>query len=140
MWPCLSVRGAGDRPDSAITAARESARRKNKSFAQYTGVLSSGRPYRLGLEPAFFAPAGRMRHPQGVRDDSLLERYLNTSNLTGTRPSGNRRRAWNFDGKAELAGYSAASACNELGFAAETMKSWMRGTISDLKREPLNTP
>ena len=121
-------------------------RRQGKRSAQkqiicpiYRGQ-ASGRPYRLGLEPAFFAPAGRMRHPQGVRDDSLLERYLNTSNLTGTRPSGNRRRAWNFDGKAELAGYSAASACNELGFAAETMKSWMRGTISDLKREPLNTP
>lgn len=40
----------------------------------------------------------------------------------------------------ENALYSAARACNELGFAAETMKSWMRGTISDLKREPLNTP
>lgn len=36
--------------------------------------------------------------------------------------------------------YSAARACNELGFAAETMKSWIRGMISDLKREPLNTP
>src|SRR5258708_39709045 len=83
-WPCLSVRGARVRPDSAITAARESARRKNKSFAQYTGVLVSGRPYRLGLEPQFFAPAGRMRHPQGVRTDSLLDRFLITSNLEGT--------------------------------------------------------
>jgi hypothetical protein len=81
-----------------------------------------------------------MRHPQGVRDDSLLERYLNTSNLAGTYPLPEPRHALNFDGKAEMQDYSAASARNELGFAAETMKSWMRGTISDLKREPLNTP
>ena len=172
MWPCLSVRGAGVRPDSAITAARESARRKNKSFAQYTGVLGSGRPYRLGLEPHFFAPAGRMRHPQGVRPDSLLERYLNTSNLAATCPRRRLRQGLNFrresrkthqnrsDGvetvldscfdafslrepvatSLENAIYSAARACNDVGFAAETMKSWMRGTISDLNRDPLNTP
>jgi hypothetical protein len=36
--------------------------------------------------------------------------------------------------------YSAATASKDLGFAAETMKSEMRGTISDLNREPLNTP
>src|SRR2546430_17682029 len=36
--------------------------------------------------------------------------------------------------------YSAANASNDFGLAADIMKSEMRGTISDLKREPLNTP
>jgi len=33
----------------------EIARRKNKSFAQYTGVQAPVRPYRLGLRVEFFA-------------------------------------------------------------------------------------
>jgi hypothetical protein len=33
------------RPDSAISAASEIARRKNKSFAQYTGGGAIIRPY-----------------------------------------------------------------------------------------------
>ena len=121
-------------------------RRQGKRSAQkqiicpiYSGLVS-GRPYRLGLEPAFFVPAGRMRHPQGLRADSLLQSYLITANLEGNRPCRSARRVRFFDGKAEKAGYSAARACNDVGFAAETMKSWIRGTISDLKREPLNTP
>ncbi len=32
------------------------------------------------------------------------------------------------------------SASNDFGFAADIMKSVMRGTISERKREPLNTP
>ena len=36
--------------------------------------------------------------------------------------------------------YSAAAANFGFMFADDTMKSEMRGTISDLKREPLNTP
>jgi hypothetical protein len=36
--------------------------------------------------------------------------------------------------------YSAAAANDAFGFAADIMKSEMRGTISDLNREPLNTP
>ena len=36
--------------------------------------------------------------------------------------------------------YSAARLKTDFGFAADIMKSLMRGTISDLKREPLNTP
>ena len=77
-------------------------RRHGKRSAQkqiicpiYRG-LASGRPYRLGLEPAFFAPTGRMRHPQEVRHDSLLECYLNTSNLTGTRPFRSLRQGLRF--------------------------------------------
>ena len=36
--------------------------------------------------------------------------------------------------------YSAAKASVGFMFAADIMKSEMRGTISDLKREPLKTP
>ena len=36
--------------------------------------------------------------------------------------------------------YSAAATNTGFLFAADNMKSEMRGTISDLKREPLNTP
>ena len=77
-------------------------RRQGKRSAQkqiicpiYSG-LASGRPYRLGLEPAFFAPAGRMRHPQGVRADSLLQSYLNTTNLEGTCPRRSSREGQAF--------------------------------------------
>jgi hypothetical protein len=40
----------------------------------------------------------------------------------------------------EAAIYSAAAANEGFTFADDTMKSEMRGTISDLKREPLKTP
>jgi hypothetical protein len=40
----------------------------------------------------------------------------------------------------KIEAYSAAAAKADFGFADDTMKSEMRGTISDLKREPLNTP
>jgi hypothetical protein len=36
--------------------------------------------------------------------------------------------------------YSAAATSEGFRFADETMKSEMRGTISDLKRDPLKTP
>jgi hypothetical protein len=39
-----------------------------------------------------------------------------------------------------IGGYSAAAANEGFGFAADIMKSEIRGTISDLKREPLKTP
>ena len=74
---------------------------------------------------------------QNLRLRSLLENYQNTANLTGTRA---HREALHRHGKPEKAAYSAASASEAFGFAVEIMKSWMRGTISDLKREPLNTP
>jgi hypothetical protein len=45
--------------------------------------------------------------------------------------------AWNAW---EAAVYSAAAANEGFTFADDTMKSEMRGTISDLKREPLKTP
>ena len=36
--------------------------------------------------------------------------------------------------------YSAAAGTEGFAFAADSMKSEMRGTISDLNREPLKTP
>ena len=39
---------------------------------------------------------------------------------------------------ADIEGFTATS--DGFRFAADTMKSQMRGTISDLKREPLKTP
>ena len=39
-----------------------------------------------------------------------------------------------------LVRHSAAAASDSFGRAADNMKSEMRGTISDLNREPLNTP
>ena len=45
--------------------------------------------------------------------------------------------AWLYRPKAA---YSAASASLDFGFAAEIMKSVMRGMVSERKREPLNTP
>jgi hypothetical protein len=40
----------------------------------------------------------------------------------------------------EISAYSAAVTNFGFGFAADNMKSEIRGTISDLNREPLNTP
>jgi hypothetical protein len=39
-----------------------------------------------------------------------------------------------------IGAYSAAAPREAFAFADDTMKSEMRGTISDLKREPLKTP
>ena len=87
-------------------------RRQGKRSAQkqiicpiYRG-LASGRPYRLGLEPAFFAPARRMRHPQEVRIDSLLQSYLNTANLAGTQARRRLRRDLNFRRESRKRGWS----------------------------------
>ena len=124
-------------------------RRQGKRSAQkqiicpiYRGS-GPARPYRLGLEPTFFARSGRMNPTQKLRSDSLLESYLNTANLARIWAAQPRRRRPKFRILADIArfrAYSAAKASSDLGFADETMKSWMRGTISDLKREPLNTP
>ena len=74
-------------------------RRQGKRSAQkqiicpiYRG-WQPGRPYRLGLDPRFFAPAGRMSAPQSLRGDSLLESYPNTANLAELSSAGTRRRS-----------------------------------------------
>ena len=64
---------------------------------------------------------------QGVTGRSNRQRYLD---LKPTIPRRNR----------EIDAYSAAVANLAFGFADDIMKSEMRGTISDLKREPLKTP
>jgi hypothetical protein len=51
-------------------------------------------------------------------------------------PSGRRIRIESC----QIAAYSAAKTNEGFTFAADIMKSEMRGTISDLKREPLKTP
>ena len=88
--------GSKSRPDSAITAARESARRKNKSFAQYTGVWRPGDPTDWGWNRLFSPPPKRMQHPQGMRLDLLLQSYLNTANLAGSRPRRSLRQGVDF--------------------------------------------
>lgn len=117
-------------------------RRHGKRSAQkqiicpiYRGWVAA-RPYRQGLEPEILACLRRMRPPQGVRVDSLLEGYLITANLV--RPGAFPTNRFSTESP-KYAAYSAAARI-DLGFAAEIMKSWMRGKISDLKREPLNTP
>src|SRR2546423_14682219 len=66
-WPYLLVRGSGVRPDSATSAASEIARRKNKSFAQYTGAQGPRRPHMKGLQQKYLvriSPSGGL---QGLR-------------------------------------------------------------------------
>jgi hypothetical protein len=74
----------------------------------------------------------------------IVESGFPWANSGGYRPPNHRRRvviqvdnAWNAR---EAAVYSAAAANEGFTFADDTMKSEMRGTISDLKREPLKTP
>ena len=58
-----------------------------------------------------------------------------------SREKSRRYRGFGFDrGNVGLRRYSAASDSNDFGSEADAWKSQMRGTISDLKREPLNTP
>ncbi len=58
----------------------------------------------------------------------------------GPPPPVLRHRAQKRIERARNSLYSAAAASEVFGLAAEIMKSEMRGTISDLNLEPLNTP
>ena len=62
--------------------------------------------------------------------------------VTGPRiaPAHRNPAVNNAKNACEAAVYSAAAANDGFMFADDTMKSEMRGTISDLKREPLKTP
>ena len=64
-----------------------------------------------------------MQPPQRLREDSLLQHYLGTANLTELLRRRPARRDRIFDGKAEKRAYSAARASEAFGFAAEIMKS-----------------
>jgi hypothetical protein len=61
------------RPDSAISAASEIGRRKNKSFAQYTGGTPPVRLYRMGLEQNSSAEHRYRRGVQGLNPNSLFQ-------------------------------------------------------------------
>ena len=64
-----------------------------------------------------------------------------TAILPAAGPPISARFRLEFARKMRLAAaYSAAKASSDFGFAADIMKSLMRGTISERKREPLNTP
>jgi hypothetical protein len=82
--------------------------------------LSSSSFLREVLNQGFF---GRI---QGVTGPSNRRRHLN------------RKRRFRIDRR--IGAYSAAAPKEAFAFADDTMKSEMRGTISDLKREPLKTP
>ena len=82
-----------------------------------------------------------------------LEQKIWTENPTGTASKGLRHDSFfggagNPDFLGSIQGvtgprespYSAAAANEGFALADDTMKSEIRGTISDLKREPLNTP
>jgi hypothetical protein len=106
------------------------------------------RPYRKWLE---------QKNPTATRPKIAHSRIEGELILSGTGESG---PLWRDSGVVRLSNqheiadlkpairlrtrkieaYSAAAAKADFGFADDTMKSEMRGTISDLKREPLNTP
>jgi hypothetical protein len=80
--------------------------------------------------------------------NSLFGEPVNLNFRESTRvvsaPS-NRRQRPDHNGRfrteiARIGDYSAAAAKEGFTFADDIMKSEMRGTISDLKREPLKTP
>ena len=106
------------------------------------------RPYRKGLEQKNPAATGPQQPPQGLETelipsgtgesgplwlDSGVVGHSNQHRIADLKPA-IRLRTRKIDA------YSAAAAKADFGFADDTMKSEMRGTISDLKREPLNTP
>ena len=79
--------------------------------------------------------------PEKVRSQSLFPGANLGSKRPFFRPAG--RPFWepfHTEIRGESPAYSAASASIDFGFAADIMKSLMRGTISERKREPLNTP
>src|SRR6185437_10899029 len=135
-WPCLSVRGGGIPPDSAISAASEIGRRKNKSFAQYTGAGWPYRLYRQGLGVHFPTGTTVQTMAQEVGRTSFFRKAPRRpftgkfSSLPDSIESGRSRPMRRVDHR-----HSAAAASDGLGVADDSMKSAMRGTISDLNRE-----
>lgn len=81
---------------------------------------------------------------QGVRRTEAILTLSRGANLHFFASQQGARSGWqsrcSCGGGRNDAAYSAASASIDFGLAADIMKSLMRGTISDLKREPLNTP
>ena len=106
------------------------------------------RPYRKGLEQKIPVAPAPQKLAQGLRINSFLREAVNRvpfgsiQGVLGTRiitespiqKSAIPHQSQNIDA------YSAAAAREAFGFADDMMKSEMRGTISDLNREPLKTP
>ena len=102
----------------------------------------------MGSEVNFLAGSEPLLGAQGPNLNSSLHLARDSEFLGEIRrfpgPS-NRTEVWDGPSKNDAAlrflpsSYSAA-VCRSFGSAADSMKSLIRGTISDLKREPLNTP
>src|ERR1700739_1381159 len=108
---------------------------------------AAGRPYRMGSFSKFLTRPDRFRGPERLKGYSFLQRSRNRSfpeakpEVRGSRfVAGAGRGTAIHRENTNAARYSAAIAIERFGFAVDNMKSLMRGTISDLKREPLNTP
>ena len=92
------------------------------------------RPYRQGLEPIFFDGTGPLMQLQAMSLNSLLQRPANPGSFnqfSSLDAPPNRHQNQR---------YSAAAINFGLISAANSMKSEIRGTISERNREPLNTP
>lgn len=81
------------------------------------------------MEPKFLGSADR---PSGPKERIAIH-FINEVGVD--RRQRMRRRSAPIGGA-----YSAAAAAPVIGVATERMKSEIRGTISDLNRDPLNTP
>jgi hypothetical protein len=102
----------------------------------------------MGLEQNILAETGSRRAPQGLSPNSLFQKpgiWISLGQFRGLLVSSNQadisiaqHRCCVRNHFVDI--YSAAAAKDGFMFAADTMKSEIRGTISDLKREPLNTP
>jgi hypothetical protein len=77
-----------------------------------------------------------LERPRESRFLRLIQRVMSASNRRRRIPIMRRT----MPGTLESGAYSAAAANGSFTFADDIMKSEMRGTISDLKREPLKTP
>ena len=106
----------------------------------------------MGLEQNISDEIGLHRAPQGLNPNSLFQRpeiWISPGQFRGLPASSNQADISIPDHRCRVRNhpidvYSAAAAKDGFKdgfmFAADIMKSEIRGTISDLKREPLNTP
>jgi hypothetical protein len=95
-------------------------------------------------KPDYLEGIGGSRVPERVRSQSLFPgANLGQNGPFSGPPDGRFRGFLPQNPRAKACGfgsYSAASASSDFGFPDDIMKSLMRGTISERKREPLNTP
>ena len=102
----------------------------------------------MGLEQIISRGTGPLDGSEEMRINSFLHEPANPGFLAPIQGVTDRAKStqhsW-FEAAtalrtASIAIYSAAKTSAGFTFATESMKSEMRGTISDLKREPLKTP